>query len=67
MTLIIRRLKTEIGTFNNFVNIRGAGPNPKHRYRNSCKFSAQRNRTAFRESLCTGMLKYASFRSILHM
>ena len=67
MTLIIRRLETEIGTFNNFVDILGAGPKPKHRHRNSYKFPAQRNRTNFRESLCRGTLKYASFKSTLQM
>ena len=67
MTVIIRRLKAEIGTFNNFVNIVEAGAKPKHRHRNPYKFPAQRNRTKFCESLCRGTLKYASFKSILHM
>ena len=31
MTPFIKRLKTEIGTFNNFVNILGAGTKLKHR------------------------------------
>ena len=64
---VIRRLKAEIGIFNNFLNIVGAGARPKHRHRNPYKFPAQRNRTKIRESMCIGTLKYASFRSILHM
>ena len=64
---VIRRLKAEIGIFNIFLNIAGAGARPKHRHRNPYKFPAQRNRTKFRESLCRGRLKYSSFRSILHM
>ena len=67
MTLIVRRLKTDVGTFNNFVDILGAGSKPKHRPRSSHKFPAQRNRSNFRESLCRGKLKYASFRPTLHM
>ena len=64
--LIIRRLKTEIGALNNFVNI--LGPKSTHKYRNSCKFAAQRNRIIyFDESLCRETLRYASLRSILHM
>ena len=43
------RRKIAIGIFNNFVKIRGAGPKPKHRHRNSYKFPEQRNRTYFPE------------------
>ena len=43
MTLITRCLKTEIGTFNIFVNIIGAGLMPKHRHKNSHKVPAQTN------------------------
>ena len=67
MTLIIRRFKTEIGTFDNFVNVVGTDPKPNQRHRNSYKFPAQKNRTNFCESLCRGTLKYASFRPIFHM
>ena len=60
MTLIIRRLRTEIVTFNNFVNTLEAGPKPEDRHWNSYKSTSQRHRTNFRESLCRGTLKYAS-------
>ena len=54
MSLIIRRLKTDTGTFNSFVNILRAVLKPKHRQTNSYMFSVQRNRTNFGESLCRG-------------
>ena len=40
--LIFRKIA--IGTFNDYVNMRGAGPKPKRRQRNSYKFPDQQKR-----------------------
>ena len=67
MTFIIKCHKIETGTFNKFLNILGVCPKSKNRSSNAYELPTQRNRTDLLESLCRGTLKYASFRSILHM
>ena len=59
--------KIVIGTFNNFVNICGAGPKPKQGQNNSYKFSDQRKRTNCLELFLKRTEKYASFKSSLHV
>ena len=59
--------KIVIGTLSNFVNIRGAGPKPKQRERNSYQFPEQRKRTNYLECFSKGTEKYGSFKSSLHM
>lgn len=60
-------LKIVKGTFIIFVNIIAAGPKPKQRHENSYKFPSDRNRTSYLESMCNGIVKYASFRSNLRI
>ena len=56
-----------IGTFNNFVNIRGASPKLEQRQKNLYKFPDQRKRTKCLEFFFKGTEKYASFKSSLYM
>ena len=59
--------KIVIGTFDNFVNIRGAGPKPKQNQRNLYKFPDQHTQTNCLEFFSKGTEKYTSFKSSLYM
>ena len=48
------RRKIVIGIFNNFVKIRGTGPKPRHKHRNSYKVPDERNQTYLRKFFSKG-------------
>ena len=67
ISLMLIFLWNEIGIFSNFLNTFCAGPSPKHTHLNSSRVPFHWDFKNFVEFWFSGTLKYASFRSSLHI